>query len=331
MRVIVNVLFVFVLITGLSGCSNDDVKVVEWDNSKYESFMSSVGIDVFNDNSFDHEPHEKDAIYKTNNTLYITDLSKPITVKFNNNGKNRNFIMNVYYDYKPLRFKIGNKGDYEQLYKFDLDDGHEIELPLYLPVDLNMVGAHKLLVTFSIGHDSHAKELKQVIEWYGASTIQDIVFESNTQQVLFDQEISFDEPTNEVNMQYDYTLNQDYDYTILDSGVLPSPPISLTVKPKQEFKLNYNVAYSGENDGQVLLITTIGYKATSINNQPYLTLKVPKGKSVVGEATIQAPEEPGLYEIISYSISSPFDKINSQNLRNHTIQASPRFTLEVRE
>lgn len=323
MRRIVIVLLAIVII---SGCSNHSPTIEKWDNSKYESFTSSVGIDVFNENSFNTE--EVLDSYKANNTLYITDLSKPIYVKFNNNGKDRNFIMNVYYDYKPIKFKIGNKGDYDQSYKFDLDDGYEINLPLYLPADLNMIGTHKLLITFSIGYNIHAKELGQVIRWYGASTIQDIIFEPDIQS--FDRQQKFDKPMGMVDLKYDYTLNQDNDYQILETGIMPLPPVSLTVKPKQEFKLNYNVSYPGEGAGQVLLIATIGFESTYINNKPYLLLEVPENKTVVGEVTLIAPEEPGLYEIISYSISSPYDKINTLNLRDYIIQSSPRFTLEVK-
>jgi len=331
LRRLIVVLFFIALNITIIGCSNNGPKIDKWDNSKYQSFTSSVGIDVFNEHSFNFESQKEMDSYKANNTLYIKDLTEPITVKFNNNGKDRNFIMNVYYDYQPISFKIGAKGDFTHSYKFDLDDGYEIELPLYLPSDLNMTGSHKLFITFTIGYDLHAKDFDQVINWYGASTIQDIIFEPDIQQTNFEGLPRLDEPTGVVDLKYDYTLNLDYDYGILNTGILPTPPVTLTVKPEQEFKLIYNVSYPGSNAGQVLLMATIGYESTYINYKPYLVLELPDNKTAVGELTLTAPPLPGLYEIISYSISSPFDKISGLRLNDFIIQSSPRFTLEVKD
>jgi hypothetical protein len=328
-KIIPILLIAFIMVTG---CTSQNAKIQKWDNSKYATFSSSVGINVFNEHSFNNnEPNEDIDSYKANNTLYVSDLSKPITVKFNNNGKDRNFVMNVYYDYQPIKFKINKNGHYEQAYKFDLTDGHEVELPLYLPDHIKRSGAHKLMITFCIGYDIYAKELNQLIKWYGATTIQDVIFKPASKNVHFDHQKEYERPTGTSNLKYDYTLNQDYDYRIQHTGIMPSPPVSLTVKPKEKFKLIYNVSYPEKKAGQVLLMATIGFKSSLINKKPYLLIKVPENRTAIGEINLAAPEKPGLYELISYSISSPFDKIDGRRLIDYSIQATPRFTLEVKQ
>jgi hypothetical protein len=112
---------------------------------------------------------------------------------------------------------------------------------------------------------------------------------------------------------------------------LPNPPVVFTVKPNQKFKLIYNVSSpSAKENSQVLLLTTIGYKQVLINNKPYLLLEIPKDSTGIGEMELTAPDKPGLYEIISYSVCSPFNKFDGKNLLSFNIEASQRFTLRVK-
>lgn len=323
----------FIVIIILSGCSsfNKNInRIHKWDNSKYKNFPSSIGINVYNENSFNTGIKDDPNSYKANHTLYISDLTKPITVMFNNNGKDRKFIMNVYYDYEQIRFKINSNGKFDQKYIFNLDDGYEIELPLYLPQNLTKSGSHKLLITFCIAPDLHSSDLNQTIDWYGSATIQDIIF--SPENINFDSTKEFEVPKNLIKSSYNYTLNQDYDYSILKTKILPNPPVVFTVKPNQKFKLIYNVSSpSAKESSQVLLLTTIGYKQVLINNRPYLLLKLPKGSTGIGEMELTAPDKPGLYEIISYSVCSPFNKFDGKDLLSFNIEASQRFTLKVKE
>lgn len=320
--------FIIILIL-FTGCSDSSQKIHKWDNSKYADYSSSVGINVYNEHSFNTKDREDLNCYKANSTLYITDLSKPITVMFNNNGKDRTFVMNVYYDYKPIQFKIDKNGNYDELHTFDLNDGYEIELPLYLPQDLTMSGAHKLLITFGIGPEIHAKDLNQIIDWYGSATIQDIVF--NPENDEFDNSGKYETPKGSIPLSYNYALNQDYDYSILTTEIMPNPPITLTVKPNEKFKLIYNVSIQEEHTDQVLLLTTIGFRHTLMNDSDYMLLEIPYKSTGSGPVELTAPDKEGLYEIISYQVCSPFEKISGRNILKYDVGWNQRFTLEVKK
>lgn len=317
------------LIFLLSGCSDSAQRVHKWDNTKYAAYPSSVGINIYNEHSYNTVEREDPNSYKANRKLYISDLSKPITVMFNNNGKDRTFVMNVYYDYKPIQFKIDKNGNFNENHTFDLNDGYEIELPLYLPQDLTMTGSHKLLVTFGIGPEIHAKDLNQLIDWYGSADVQDIVF--NPDDIVFDNSQKYEVPKTSTPLSYIYTLNQDYDYSILKTEIMPDPPITMTVKPKEKFKLIYNVSIPEENTKQVLLLTTIGFKHVLMNDSDYLLLEIPNKSTGSGQIELTAPDKEGLYEIISYRVCSPFEKMNSRDILKYDVGASQRFTLEVKE
>ncbi|WP_333510977.1 hypothetical protein [Thermoanaerobacterium saccharolyticum] len=74
-----------------------------------------------------------------------------------------------------------------------------------------------------------------------------------------------------------------------------------------------------KENNQVLLLTTIGYKQTLINNRPYLLLELPKGSTGIEEMELTAPDKPELYEIISYSVCSPFNKFDGKDLLSFNI------------
>ncbi|MFJ7913771.1 MULTISPECIES: hypothetical protein [unclassified Lysinibacillus] len=308
------------------GCSSPTPQIHKWDNTKYENFESSIGIDVFNENSYNGTDNDS---YKANNTLYISDLLNPITIMFNNNGKNRNFIMNIYYDYQPISFKVTKDGSYEKNYTFSLDDKYEIELPLYLTSDLEKSGAHKLMITFSIAPELHAKNFNKSIDWYGATIIQDIIFDLDNDDFINKTNFVQSDATSE--LHYSYTLNQDYDYSIMDTGIMPLTPASIKVKPNESFSLMYNVSSPSKKRSKVLLLATLGFNHVPINDSPYLILEVPEKGTVIGKLNFTAPEKPGLYEIISYSVSNPFEKYIGSSHIEYLIESAPRFTLEVQE
>lgn len=327
-KILFFLLMIMCVLLPLTSCNNSNSRVQKWDNTKYSDFPSSVGINVYNEHSFNLKNPEDINSNKANRTLYITDLSKPITVKFNNNGKDRDFIMNVYYDYNAIDFKIDDTGKYDQKYIFHLADGYEIELPLYLPKDLEMSGSHKLLITFCIGPELHAKDLGELIDWYGSATIQDVVFEPDS--INFSNMKEYQKPPKTLPLHYTYTLNQDYDYDVIKTKIMPNPPVVLTVKPDERFELVYNASYSDKSkSGQALLLFTIGFKQAFINDDKYLLLEIPKGSTGIGKIELTAPKEPGLYEIISYQVCSPFEKYDSQLTTQFKIMQSTRFTLEV--
>ena len=321
------ILFI-VIILSLSSCNMKDntneTQVTKWDNTKYADWDSSVGLDVYNSNSFDEINGD---LYKANSVLYITNINEPITLKFNNNGKDRNFALTAYYDYKQIPFRISETGEYSEIYKFDLEDSYEIEIPFYLPNDLETNGDHKLLISFSIGHDFHAKDLETLSDWYGMSMVYDLTFDQKESfdDFHFRSPYSFEEPQHIIDNLHTLTLNTDYNFDIISSDNAKTDNL-LTVKKGTPFDLVYNAASPLRVDN-IALIVTFGYKQTSVDGQDYKLINIPSGKTGVGTIKLTAPDETGLYEVIALSAYNPLGKKGTAE----KVRSSVRFTLNVTE
>lgn len=336
-RKIINYIFrrlIIVVLMILTSCnaaekmgneSEAEIRVEEWDNTKYEGWASSVGLDVYNKNSFNTSD---DNSNKANRILHIEDLNDPITLKFNNNGKARNFILTVYYDYEQIPFKISKINQYNDHFQFELDDGYEIELPLFLPTDLEMSGNHKLLLSFTIGHDIHAKDIPTQSDWYGTNIVYDLVYDID--DLTFVDHAIYEPPTKTIDLTYSFTLNEDFTYSILDTEILPNVNKVISINSGENLKLIYNVSTLGNDTEKLLLLATIGFEQVNIDGEKYKLLQVPKGVTGFGEIELTAPEEPGLYEVIALAVYNPFDKINLDSNLEFDVYSSVRFTLEVR-
>lgn len=328
----IRLFFIIFMIIHLASCDKNDnkqvnihpdMKVAKWDNTKYADWESSVGLDVYNENSFNTEDENSN---KANKILYIENLNDPITLKFNNNGKKRNFIVTVYYDYEQIPFKISETNDYDLHYKFELDDGYEAELLLYLPRDLKMEGNHKLLISFTIGHDINAKDISGQSDWYGMNAVYDIVYDIN--DVEFIDYHTYEKATKTIDQTYRFTLNEDFHYSILDTNILPHVNKVITIKPGEKLNLMYHASTLGSDAEKILLLATIGFEQVNIDGKKYKLLEIPTGETGIGEIALTAPEQPGFYEVIALAVSNPFAKINDES--NFEVYSSVRFTLEVK-
>lgn len=310
---------------------DDEIEILDWDNKKYDMWDSSVGLDVYNENSFTN--FDENILYKWINTLYITDLDEPIILKFNNNGSDKNYILSIFYDYKQIPFKIKSEGDYNINYIFELEDSKEIKLPLYLPDDLVMDDSHKLLVSFVMKPEIHAKDLDGLSNWYGINLVYDIIYNNDEKNFNFyyeKDELNYEEILNTIDLTYEFNLNEDFEYSILETEIMPNPSKLIKVKKGNKFNLVYNISTIGNDTENVLMLVNYNFNQTMIDgNYNYKLFKVPKDKTGVGTIELLAPDEVGLYEVTALLVYNPFEKINMEN--DYTVDTNMRFTLEVVE
>lgn len=332
---LISVLLILASCTNINKNANisTEIKITDWDNSKYEGynemFENSIGLNVENSNSFNIAKDEEKSMYKELNTLYIDDINDSISLKFNNNGKTRNFILTVFYDYQQIPFKISDDNNYDISYKFELDTGKEIELPLYLSEDVDKDnGIHKLLISFTIWYDIHAGDYEDKSTWYGYSQTYDVIYNENEMFIDTPNNITHTDIDKTIDLMYNFEINKDYAYSILESNILPSMETLITTNKNDEVKLMYNVSATEIDTEDLLILLTVDFNQTIINNKPYELIKLPKGKTGIGEINFMAPDKEGKYEVIAYLIYNPFQQ---NQLTSHSIVSSAqRFTLEVK-
>lgn len=113
--------------------------------------------------------------------------------------------------------------------------------------------------------------------------------------------------------------------------IMASTHIILSCKPlcKYMFTLSftdvtiYRIGQIGAADSQ-LLIVTLNYHQTQINNADYLLVDTEASKTAYGTLALTAPSEKGLYEICALVVPDPTKPNDFLPLEN-----AYRFTLNV--
>lgn len=303
---------------------------MEWDNAKYSDWESSVGLNVYNLNSSECAAGYEGVTNKELSTIHITDLDDPIFVDFNNNGKKRNFIMSVFFDYVQIPFKITQEGGYDKNYTFELEDSKEIKLPLYLPSELAAKGTHKLLISISIGYDIHGKDLESQSDWYGINLMYDFTYDEGLQLSGPTEgipESHYEEPPYTVAATFPFHLNEDFDYSIIETEIMPNVRKEIEVKKSEKFPLVYNASTLGSTAVEVLMLATINFKQAEVDGEGYKLFQIPNGSTGVGTIELTAPDEPGYYEVIALLVYNPFLRRNLTD--DFNIDTNVRFTLHV--
>lgn len=317
--VIVLAFFLPLLVSCERNNENNNVYIHKWDNRRYSDWETSVGIDAYNSNSY---KKINDKLNKANSLLYITDPDEPITIKFNNNGKERDFVLTIFYDYVQIPFKITADGIYDNIYTFALDDSYEIELPLFLPKEIDRTGSHKLLISFSIGHNIHAADLEELSDWYGMGSVYDISFDGEAD--FSNKKIVYNKPSHIDDRTFNMLLVPDAGADIININI-NSLPKMIEVKKGKPFHLTYRL--STDNSEKVLFLVTIGFQQTPVDGVEYKLFTFDKNKTAYGDIQLIAPDEVGLYEVIALKILNPFEKIQVGTWCD--VKTSVRFTLKV--
>lgn len=301
----------------LVGCTNqnslfDDKSNIE--GTRYTMLVS-------NNNSTD----------KTKNdfNLNVTNVEGPFHVELKNEGRDREMIMTVYYDYKQIDFRVDD-GSYLDNYIFSIQDGEKKNISFYID---NVAEAddlcHKLLINFTASPNIHSKDINNPSYQYGISSIYNLYYDSNSDATYIEAPEAII-PKNIFSnfISAPLVINMDYDNVQQKESILEYPEKVLRCRPNEQIKLMYNI--SDEEFKNALVILNVGYQQTQINNNPYLMVSLEEANESVFNDYFQfiAPEEDGIYEVIGFVIFDPFTK-EASGINN--VYTSIRFSLEVQD
>jgi len=308
--------------TNTNNTIENKVQYSKFDNK--HGFENSYYIDVYNNNS--------NRNLKSQNLLLVSDVSTPIYFEFSQIGSSSKVIMNVFYDYNQVTFKVADK-DYSDNYIFNIINGNKIKIPVYLKnaVLQNDDKIHKLFVTFTSSPDRHALDYDLPTDFFGINGVYDIVYTLDYKNEVYrnfnNKNIIVPDNNFEKNSG-NLILNTDYENTEQNSsnGGILKPKVSLESSEGTPLKLMYN--FSKLNSENCLLLITIGFAPTTINGNDYYQLIKLDGDNGTANGSIEVttPDKSGLYEIIGYIVHNPFNK---QQTADNLVKTSYRFTLNV--
>ncbi|MBQ1787092.1 MAG: hypothetical protein II005_10295 [Turicibacter sp.] len=293
----------------------------------FEGYDTVYSVGVSNQNS--------DTDLKNNQQLAVTNLSEPFNFYFRNQGKDRKMVMTVYYNYEQIDFKLNLEDDYTNQYVFDIKDGELIEETLYLDSTIEMNECmNKLMISFTSGYDTHQSDLDTYpTDEYGVTVIYDLFFTN-----IFNEDngkvcVERTEPSIPTNVFQDFVslpliINMDYENKLQNQKLIAVPESVLQVQSNEKINLMYNI--SNIEFDSALIILTVGFEQTNINEKIYEVVELNQSNSVFNDSfEFVAPSEPGKYEVIAYLVHDPFKTMQSTDLSNSTVGHSQRFTLEV--
>ena len=326
---------VFILVFALyfaitfASCSNTKIKDDRSTNiDKYNPAMGEYSVSYLIDANSKSSPNN----FKEKNLLYIPK-NEPIEITFgsaNLQDKGHKIIMKVYYDYKMIDFKLGDKDKFISEHIFNLKNNTKISININLEDEIITYDnkMHKLLITFTTGYTQHASDLDLVTDSYGLSAVYDVVhqldYESNFNSYPYAGLI----PKSNFDKSFgNLIINTDYENTTQKSefGGILNPPPMLKTKKGSVLPLMYNL--NKANSESALIILTLNYDQIKINDKFAELIKLDGNKGTAnGTINIKVPIIPGKYELIGYVIHNPYKKYSGGS---NLVYTSYRFTLLV--
>lgn len=238
------------------------------------------------------------------NSLFITNTNEPISILFHQHGKNRKFVLCVFFDYIQTRFRVGSQGEYLDKYVFEMNDNEQIEFPLFLSPDIVPDNkTHKLLLSFIAGPDEYAADKNDVTSEYGHVSLFDLSFSpeaySRTTEIV-EPIYPLSEQDNDLPFDHlDVVINTDYANDAAHYQWIKEPDKEYAVKTNEALALMYNISDSLRYSEAILLIT-IGYRQEPIFNQKYAVFHLKPDCVANGKFFVTTPSVPGKYEFIAY-------------------------------
>lgn len=190
-----------------------------------------------------------------------------------NLGETETLDLLIYYDYRPIQFRIEGQEKYVGRFEFTLKDSQEINMSTYLndneivPDEL----CHFLTFVFTPSPNEYAKD-KETVTYNSAQVYNyNLYFES------YDEKKSFVGNNYELYKAGEYypyestplILNTQTDMKEISETVhLPSKCYS--VNAESLFEMNYIVSNLGGNSKTAILFLEVGNEHTNINNQEYI-------------------------------------------------------------
>lgn len=232
-----------------------------------------------------------------------------------NAGKNRHMQLTAYLDYQEIPLTILSKEyDSDNIY---LEDGDNIIIPFKLNTEVSSDKNHKFLISLFWGTDLHESNTRLKTNNYSLSYD---FFIQNSQNTDYHFDI---ETTPTYFCDFDFPsvmINTDFNKNTQGAK---EPPSEISVKANSTVNLAYRIGKIGIANNQLLLVT-MNYHQTKINNADYLLINTQDSKTAYGTFTITAPAKKGLYEICAIVVPGPTKPNDFVPLEN-----SYRFSLNV--
>lgn len=254
----------------------------------------------------------------------IFELSSPTDTMYfsveSAGDDNRQLAVQIFIDYVQVPIVVD--GVTYDTFFIDADEKFSLEYAFQFANEIDTSKNHKIL---------------GILTAYSNILIakQDVVASGND-SICIDGILSFNPNNNLVEPLYKISEPLEL-YKDMFSGVLLNtenenirkiPQKLVSAKPEETIHLKYHIGEDGGKESSVLLIN-IANCQTKINGQHYYYCDTSPGKIAYGDITIQAPKEPGMYEITAWSIPEPFSENISST--NTIIPMAMRFTLQVEE
>lgn len=288
---------------------------------------------------------EKDTVYRISATskssneagrigqnLIIENMDEPIEVTFWQVGKNRKMLLQVYYDYHIVNFSVGDKGNYADEFKFEIDEDKEKKLTIFLTPDIiEDTLCHRLIFNFIPSYDEYAKDK---LNAYYNTTVSDMYQlhfgELNKEIQYSDKHLAkLDAQEYYPHKSIPIMLNTDISIFEMEhfNGIM-EPEKHYIVNKASEFSLNYIVSNVEPMADTALLFITVGNQETLINGKEYLWIDLKKNSMAVGKISFFVPDEVGIYDVIGYVVFDPFEPMEYDP--RSSVGSSIRFTIEVK-
>lgn len=233
-----------------------------------------------------------------------------------NAGKNRYMQLTGYLDYQeiPLIF-LSEEYNSDNIY---LEDGDNIIIPFKLDTDIDPDKNHKFLISLFWGTDLHESDIQLQTNDYSLSYD---FFIQNSKSIDCQLDIEYDTSYTFCDLDFpSIMINTDFNE---DADGVKLPPSEISVQAGSIVNLAYRIGQIENADSQ-LLIVTLNYHQTKINNADYLLVNTEASKTAYGTFSLIAPSEKGLYEICALVVPDPTKQNDFSPLEN-----SYRFTLNV--
>ena len=263
--------------------------------------------------------------------LALSDINEPIDITYQQGGRDRTFVIHVYYDYKPVAFRVGETGDFDSTFVFDMDDKTGYEFPIYLDPEIQPDDqVHRLIIDFVPGYTEYAKDKEGQDAHSSFPQMYELVYRTDSGTQASESAYPLEKPASYLDRQsIPILLN-------LNAAVQGGAPYTDPVGPEKLYTLpsssgaltmNYALSNVEPLAETALVFLTVGHQPVKVNGQDYVWLDLDWQTMSVGQCSFDAPEDPGFYDIIGYVVFDPFLPIT--NDERSFPSTGIRFTLEI--
>jgi hypothetical protein len=133
------------------------------------------------------------------------------------------------------------------------------------------------------------------------------------------------EPEKYLAIQYQ-GLMLNTDFAGVDNIPVNFPPKTFTVKASETVKLAYRAGMY-ENTNNIVICVFLGFEQLRLDGEAVLNIGNKEDKISFGTFEFTAPKEAGMYDIVAFISSAPYELRNTYNA--HINDIARRFTLIV--